>query len=74
MQILDPAETLRLRAEIAEPDSECDPDLREPDDQLVLATLRVSKENYLITGDKDLLAVAERHPIINPAAFWARHG
>jgi putative PIN family toxin of toxin-antitoxin system len=68
------AETFRLRAEIAEPDSELDPDLRDPADQLVLATLRVSQADYLITGHKDLLALAGKHPILTPAEFWARHG
>jgi predicted nucleic acid-binding protein len=29
---------------------------------------------YLITGDKDLLALADRHLILTPAEFWARHG
>jgi predicted nucleic acid-binding protein len=28
---------------------------------------------YLITGDKDLLALAERYPIVTPAKFWAMH-
>jgi len=68
------AETFWLRAEIAEPDSELDPDLRDPADQLVLATLRVSQADYLITGDKDLLALAGKYPILTPAEFWARHG
>ncbi len=68
------AENFRLRAEIAEPDSELDPNLRDPADQLVLATLRVSKADYLITGDKDLLALADKYPILTPAAFWALHG
>jgi len=40
----------------------------------VLATLRASGADYLITGDKDLLALADRYPIVTPAAFWARHG
>ena len=29
---------------------------------------------YLITGDKDLLALAGHYPIVTPAEFWARHG
>jgi len=74
IQIRSLAESFRLRAEIAEPDGELDTDLRDPDDQLVLATLRVSKAKYLITGDKDLLALAGKYPIITPAAFWDRHG
>ncbi|TAK52214.1 MAG: DNA-binding protein, partial [Gammaproteobacteria bacterium] len=30
--------------------------------------------DYLISGDKDLLALAEQYSIITPAQFWARHG
>ena len=30
--------------------------------------------DYLITGDKDLLALANAHPILTPAEFWRRHG
>lgn len=30
------------------------------------------KADYLIAGDKDLLA--DRHPIVTPASFRARHG
>jgi predicted nucleic acid-binding protein len=40
----------------------------------VLATLRASHANYLITGDKDLLALAGKFPIVTPAVFWERHG
>jgi predicted nucleic acid-binding protein len=39
----------------------------------LLAALKTSGANYLITGDKDLLAMAERYPIVAPAAFWATH-
>ncbi len=30
--------------------------------------------NYLVTGDKDLLALANLYPIIKPADFWQLHG
>lgn len=30
--------------------------------------------NYLVTGDKDLLALANIYPIIKPADFWQLHG
>jgi predicted nucleic acid-binding protein len=29
---------------------------------------------YLITGDKDLLALAHKYPVLTPAEFWLRHG
>lgn len=61
-------------ADVVEPGTEQDPHLRDPADQLVLATLKAAQARYLITGDKDLLALAERYPIVSPADFWARHG
>jgi predicted nucleic acid-binding protein len=61
-------------ADSVEPGSEADANLRDPADQQVLATLRVSKADYLIAGDDDLLALAEKYPIVTPAKFWARHG
>ena len=40
----------------------------------LLAALNASKSDYLITGDKDLLAVADRYPILTSAQFWSLHG
>jgi uncharacterized protein len=40
----------------------------------VLGTFLASKADYLITWDKDLLALAEKYPIVTPAVFWERHG
>jgi predicted nucleic acid-binding protein len=48
--------------------------LRDQADQPVLQTLLAAKAQYLITGDKDLLASADRYPIVTPADFWTRHG
>lgn len=67
-------DTLIFGAEIVEPDAYEDADLRDPADQKVLATLRASKADYLITGDKDLLALSSRYSIVTPAEFWKRHG
>ena len=39
----------------------------------VLAAIKTSGVNYLITGDKELLAMAERYPIVTPAKFCATH-
>jgi predicted nucleic acid-binding protein len=39
-----------------------------------IATWRAAQTQYLITGDKDLLALAAAYPIVTPADFWARHG
>jgi uncharacterized protein len=73
-QIRDLVDSFMFLADIVEPDGEQDARLRDAADQQVLATLRVSGADYLITGDKDLLALAERYPIVTPALFWKRHG
>jgi predicted nucleic acid-binding protein len=39
----------------------------------LLAARNGSGADYLITGDKDLLALAERYPIVTPARFWEMH-
>ncbi len=39
-----------------------------------LAAHAAEQANYLISGDKDLLALSERFPVLSPAQFWARHG
>lgn len=73
-EIRDLVESLVFLADIVEPDEKREPALSDPADQKVLATLRASGANYLITGDKHLLALAEKYPILTPAEFWARHG
>ena|SRR5690348_2003251 len=72
--IEDLIDTIIFLSDVVEPDAFEDADLRDPADQQVLATLLASNADYLITGDKDLLALAEKYPIVTPAAFWARHG
>ena len=76
-EIEDLVDILALRAERVEPVAGIDPDLRDVDDQPVLGTLlsalQLAQANYLITGDKDLLALATRYPIVSPAEFWAAH-
>lgn len=74
VDIRDLVDSLVFLADIVEPDDAQDPELRDPADQKVLATLRSSKANYLLTGDKHLLALGEKYPIVTPAEFWARHG
>jgi len=65
---------LIFQAEIVAPDGLLDDELRDPDDQPVLQTLLASKAQYLITGDKDLIALAHRYAIVTPAQFWVQHG
>ena len=76
-EIDDLVDALSIQAEVIEPQPGLEPDLRDFDDQPVLGTLlaalKTSGANYLITGHKDLLAMAERYPIVAPATFWAAH-
>ena len=77
-EIDDLVDTLSIQAEIIEPRPAEDPRVRDAADERVLdtllAALNASKSDYLITGDKDLLAVADRYPILTPAQFWSLHG
>lgn len=76
-EIEDLVDALSIQAEVIEPLPCAEPDLRDVDDLPVLGTLLAALEtsgvDYLITGDKDLLAMAERYPIVTPAKFWATH-
>ncbi len=76
-EIEDLVDALSIQAEVIESPPGVEPDLRDVDDQLVLGTLlealKTSAADYLITGDKDLLALADRYPIVAPAKFWATH-
>jgi putative PIN family toxin of toxin-antitoxin system len=73
-EIRDLADSFMFLADVFEPSGVQDDRLRDPAEQPVLQTLLAAEANYLITGDRDLLALADRHPIIMPAGFWARHG
>ena len=77
-EIEDLVDILSIQAEIVEPLDGAEPELRDAADQPVLGALlaagRGSGADYLITGDKDLLALGARYPIISPAQFWTAHG
>jgi putative PIN family toxin of toxin-antitoxin system len=73
-EIRDLADSFLFLAEVVEPCAEEDERLRDQADQLVLGTLRAANADYLVTGDKDLLALAGLYPIVTPAVFWERHG
>ena len=42
---------------------------RDKQDNYLLATLIASDAKYLITGDKDLLCLADKYSIVTPANF-----
>jgi putative PIN family toxin of toxin-antitoxin system len=76
-EIDDWVDALSIQAETVESLTGVDPDLRDAADQPVLGTLLAALQgsgaDYLITGEKDLLVLADRYPIVTPAAFWERH-
>lgn len=77
-EIDDLVDALSIQCDLIEPAEPQGAVLRDIDDQPVLGTLlaalQSSGADYLITGDRDLLAVAQSYPIISPADFWAAHG
>jgi uncharacterized protein len=77
-EVADLVDVLAIQADVVEPAALQESELRDADDRPVLGTLLAALRNagaaYLVTGDKDLLALAARYPILSPADFWARHG
>lgn len=73
-EIRDLVDSLVFLADIVEPTEDPEGNLRDTADLPVLGTLRASRADYLITGDKDLLALSESYSIVTPAAFWESHG
>jgi uncharacterized protein len=73
-EIQDFIDSLAFLANLVEPLPTDESNLRDQADQPVLGTLLASKVNYLVTGDKDLLALANQYPIVTPAEFWQMHG
>jgi uncharacterized protein len=45
---------------------------RDVADEMVLATFVAGEAEWLVSGDEDLLALADQFPILSPAAFVAR--
>jgi putative PIN family toxin of toxin-antitoxin system len=72
--IRDLVDSLMFMADVIEPGVHNESNVRDPEDGPVLATLVSSQADYLITGDKDLLLLDDRYPILSPASFWSRHG
>ena len=73
-EIRDFADSFLFLAEIVQASCEVDKELRDMADRPVLGTLIAAQADYLITGDKDLLALSAKYPIVTPATFWERHG
>ncbi|TQE99204.1 MAG: putative toxin-antitoxin system toxin component, PIN family [Spiribacter salinus] len=77
-QMDDLVDILSFQVELVEPSGSGAEELRDRADQPVLGTLVSGMEHHevtcLVTGDKDLLALGDRYPVITPSAFWQRHG
>lgn len=67
-------EMLSFLANVVEPETVAPGTVRDDGDLPILGTLLAAKADYLITGDDDLLALADRYSIVTPAEFWRRHG
>ena len=70
-------DTIGVRAELLRIDSAMlaqanSAGLRDPNDLPVLALLLGSGADHLVTGDKDLLVLADTYPILSPAEFVYR--
>ena len=63
---------LRFEAEISDIRKTAAHVPRDAKDNMVLATLLASQADCLVTGDADLLALADRYPILTPADFVGR--
>ena len=65
---------LRAQEVIPKPASPSDTLVRDPDDRWILASAVAGRADALVTGDQDLLVIAERAPltILNPRGLWDR--
>ena len=73
-EVLDLVDSFRFTTQVVEPIVVDDPDLRDTTDAPVLGTFLAGKADWLVTGDKDLLALTDRYAIIGPSDMWQRFG
>ena len=65
---------LAIEADLVEPQQLKGTAARDAADVPVLGTLLAANADYLVTGDADLLVLADRYSIVSPTEFWRRHG
>lgn len=73
-EISDLVDCLAFEADLVEPGELTEPAPTDAMDLPVLGTLTASNAEWLVTGDKALLALAPRYRVLTPAQFWASHG
>jgi len=73
-EVADMVGSFLFTADVVAPVDVREPDLRDPGDGAVLGTLLAGKADWLVTGDKDLLALSEGYAITTPAHLWERIG
>ena len=63
---------LRQFEVVARPETPSAIPVRDPDDRWILASAIEGKADVLVTGDRDLLSVADSSPIllVDPRGFW----
>ena len=77
-EIDDLVDILALQSEVVEPAAVLNDECRDVDDLPILGTLIAAlvrvQADCLVTGDKDLLELSERYPIMSVAQFCERYG
>ena len=73
-EIADLVDCLAFEADLVETDQQTEPALTDTMDLPVVGTLTASGAEWLVTGDKALLALAPRRRVLTPAQFSASHG
>jgi len=63
---------LRAQEVVPKPRKPSDVLVRDPDDRWILASATAGRADVLVTGDRDLLDVADKAPlsILDPRGFW----
>lgn len=72
--IADLVDCLAFQADLVEPAAHWDAELTDPFDQAILGTLVAAQAQYLVTGDKALLALSGKYPVLTAAQFADLHG
>ena len=63
---------IREQEVVPKPRKPSDLPIRDPDDRWILASALAGRADVLVTGDRDLLDIADKAPlpVLDPRAFW----